>query len=178
MTPHPTFADAKATFSRKGRRGFAARAADPGRAHLSRERRFAAALVAPAFMALLATTTFPLIYLAWTSTQRIDLAMPFLDGSVGLGNFRDLLADSRFWSSLAVSLIYTVATVVLQVAIGLGLALFVMEMGRGQAIFRAVAILPVVLSPAPPTAPPISRPASRDRPKARNPNRFRFAGLG
>jgi multiple sugar transport system permease protein len=127
--------------------GSAARV-DPGRASARRERRFAAALLAPAFLALTATTTFPLIHLLWTSAFRMDLAMPFMNGYVGLGNFRELLADDRFWSSLAVSMIYTVSTVVLQVAIGLGLALLVLDMTRGQALFRLVAILPVVLSPA------------------------------
>ncbi len=118
------------------------------RAHGGRERRFAAALVAPALLALLATTTFPLLYLAWTSTQRMDLAMPFMDGFVGLANYRDLVADSRFWWSLAVTLIYTGSTVALQVVLGLALALFVSNMKRGETLFRAVAILPVVLSPA------------------------------
>ncbi len=99
-------------------------------------------------MALVATTTFPLVYLAWTSAQRMDLAMPFMDGYVGLANYRELLTDNRFWWSLLVSLIYTGSTVILQVVIGLALALFVMEMKRGQALFRFIAILPVVLSPA------------------------------
>src|SRR5918912_3222093 len=121
---------------------------DPGRAAAGRERRFAAALLAPAFLALTATTTFPLVHLVWTSATRTDLAMPFMNGYVGLGHYRDLLADDRFWSSLAVSLVYTVSTVVLQVAIGLALALLVLDMKRGQALFRLVAILPVVLSPA------------------------------
>jgi multiple sugar transport system permease protein len=123
-------------------------AVDAGRAHAVAERRFAAALVAPALLALVATTTFPLLYLAWTSVHRIDLAMPFLDGFVGPANYAELLADPRFWSSLSVSLIYTVSTVVLQVIIGLVLALFVQEMTRGQSLFRVIAILPVVLSPA------------------------------
>lgn len=113
-----------------------------------RERRFAAALLAPAFIALLLTTTFPLMFLIWTSAFRMDLAMPFADGFVGFENYRTLLADDRFWSSLLVSLIYTASTVVLQVALGLALALLVMDMKRGQGWFRVVAILPVVLSPA------------------------------
>jgi multiple sugar transport system permease protein len=74
--------------------------------------------------------------------------MPFTNGFIGIDNYRDLLADSRFWSSLSVSMIYTISTVVLQVAIGLGLALFVMGMKKGQGLFRLIAILPVVLSPA------------------------------
>ncbi len=113
-----------------------------------RERRFAAALLAPALLALTATTTFPLLFLVWTSFQRMDLAMPFMDGFVGFDNYRELFADPRFWSSLGVSLTYTVSTVVLQVVIGLCLALLVYRMRRGQALFRIIAVLPVVLSPA------------------------------
>src|SRR5215203_6912576 len=97
-------------------------ASDYGRVLAQRERRFAAALLAPAFLALMATTTFPLLFLVWTSAFRIDLAMPFADGFVGAANYAELFRDDRFWSSLAVSMIYTVATVVLQVAIGLALA--------------------------------------------------------
>ena len=123
-------------------------ASDLGRVLAQRERRFAAALLAPAFMALLATTAFPLLFLIGTSAFRMDLAMPFADGFVGLENYRALLTDDRFWSSLLVSLVYTSATVVLQVALGLALALLVMDMKRGQGWFRVVAILPVVLSPA------------------------------
>src|SRR5581483_3379825 len=121
---------------------------DFGRELAQRERRFAAALLAPAFLALMATTTFPLLCLVYTSAFRMDLAMPFSNGFVGLENYRVLLTDGRFWSSLLVSLVYTGSTVVLQVVIGLGLALLVMNMKRGQGWFRLIAILPVVLSPA------------------------------
>jgi len=121
---------------------------DLGRVLARRERRFAAALLAPAFVALLATTTFPLLFLIWNSTFRMDLAMPYMDGFVGLENYRTLLADERFWSSLVTSLIYTGSTVAFQVALGLALALLVMDMKRGQGWFRVIAILPVVLSPA------------------------------
>jgi multiple sugar transport system permease protein len=121
---------------------------DFGRVLAQRERRFAAALLAPAFFALLATTTFPLVFLVFTSAFRMDLAMPFTNGFVGFENYRALLADERFWASLLVSLAYTSSTVILQVVIGLALALLVMDMKRGQGLFRLIAILPVVLSPA------------------------------
>jgi multiple sugar transport system permease protein len=128
--------------------GIAAASSDLGRVLEQRERRFATVLLAPAFLALLATTTLPLTFLVGTSAFRMDLAMPFADGFVGFENYRTLLADERFWSSLLVSLIYTGSTVVLQVALGLALALLVMDMKRGQGWFRLIAILPVVLSPA------------------------------
>ena len=113
-----------------------------------RERRFATLLLAPAFLALLVTTTFPLLFLVYTSAYRIDLAMPFANGFVGFENYAVLLQDSRFWQSLVISMVYTISTVILQVVIGLALALFVMDMKRGQGWFRLIAILPVVLSPA------------------------------
>ena len=50
-------------------------ASDYGRVLAQRERRFAAALLAPAFLALMATTTFPLLFLVWTSAFRMDLAI-------------------------------------------------------------------------------------------------------
>ncbi len=111
------------------------------------ERRFALALFLPALLLLLATTTLPLVYLVWASLQRIDLSMPWLTGFAGLENYAKLGGDARFWHSLGLTFIYTGATVVLQVAVGLGLALLVMQVKRGQALLRVAAILPIVLAP-------------------------------
>ena len=112
-----------------------------------RERRFALALFLPAFVLLVATTTLPLIYLLWSSTQRIDLTMPWMSGTAGLENYAKLGGDTRFWQSLKLTVIYTGTTVVLQVLIGLGLALLVLQVRAGQAILRIGAILPIVLAP-------------------------------
>jgi multiple sugar transport system permease protein len=111
------------------------------------ERRFALALFLPALVLLVATTTLPLVYLVWASLQRIDLSMPWLTGFAGLENYAKLGGDARFWHSLGLTFIYTGATVVLQVAVGLGLALLVMQVKRGQALLRVAAILPIVLAP-------------------------------
>ena len=111
------------------------------------ERRFALALFLPALLLLLATTTLPLVYLVWASLQRIDLSMPWLTGFAGLENYAKLGGDTRFWHSLGLTFVYTGATVVLQVAVGLGLALLVMQVKRGQALLRVAAILPIVLAP-------------------------------
>ncbi len=111
------------------------------------ERRFALALLAPAVVILVLTTTAPLVYLLWTSLNRIDLSMPWLSGFAGLDNFVRMTGDPRFWSSLGLTLIYTLSTVVLQVAVGLTLALLVLQIPRGQGALRVVAILPIVLAP-------------------------------
>ena len=122
-------------------------AARPGDSLARQERRFALALLAPALLVLLLTTTVPLVYLAWTSLNRIDLSMPWLSGFVGLDNFGKMGDDPRFWNSLWLTLVYTASTVVLQVVIGLSLALLVLQIPRGQALLRVGAILPIVLAP-------------------------------
>jgi multiple sugar transport system permease protein len=111
------------------------------------ERRFALTLFVPALLVLFVTTTAPVAYLGWTSLQRIDLSMPWLTGFAGVGNFAKMGGDPRFWNSLLLTLIYTASTVVLQVAIGLSLALLVLQIPKGQAALRIAAILPIVLAP-------------------------------
>jgi multiple sugar transport system permease protein len=111
------------------------------------EQSFAAFLVSPAILVLLLTTTAPLAYLIWSSFQTINLAMPFLDGFAGLNNYQSMMADPNFWHSLGLTAIYTGTTVVLQLIIGLGLALLVLQIPAGQWMFRIVAILPIVLAP-------------------------------
>ena len=111
------------------------------------ERRFALALTMPGIVVLLLTTTFPLLYLIWSSLQTINLAMPFLDGFAGVDNYVEMWDDPRYWHAMRLTLIYTTSSVTLQVLIGLGLALLVMQIPTGQWIFRMVAILPIVLAP-------------------------------
>lgn len=112
-----------------------------------RERRFALALLAPALAVLLLVTTAPLVYLLWASLQRLDMSMPWLQGFAGLANYQKMGADPRFWNSLVLTLVYTSSTVVLQVLVGLSLALLVLQIPRGQALLRIAAILPIVLAP-------------------------------
>ena len=111
------------------------------------ERRFALALFLPAFAVLVLATTFPLVYLGWTSLWRLDLTSPWLTAFVGGENYARMLGDARFWSSLRLTALYTGTTVVAQVLVGLGLALLVMQIPRGQGALRVAAILPIVLAP-------------------------------
>ena len=112
-----------------------------------RERRFAFALLAPALLLLLLITTAPLVYLLWASLQRLDMSMPWLSGYAGLANYTKMGGDPRFWNSLTLTVVYTASTVVLQVVIGLALALLVLQIPKGQGLLRVAAILPIVLAP-------------------------------
>ena len=111
------------------------------------EKRFALILFLPSFLLLLLITTAPLVFLAWNSLQKLDLGMPWMSGFTGFGNYVKIGEDPRFWNSLSLTIIYTFSTVVLQILIGLSLALLVLKIPRGQAIMRIAAILPIVLAP-------------------------------
>lgn len=113
----------------------------------AKEQHFALLMVGPGILVLLLTTTFPLLFLVWNSFQTLNLTMPFLDGFAGLGNYAQMMGDSRFWHSLQLTAIYTISSVALQLVIGLGLALLVIQVPAGQWLFRIAAILPIVLAP-------------------------------
>lgn len=111
------------------------------------EQAFALLLVAPGLAVLVLTTTFPLLYLIWSSLQQINLSMPWLTGFAGLDNYARMLSDGQFWHALGLTAIYTISTVALQLVLGLGLALLVIQIPAGQWLFRIAAILPIVLAP-------------------------------
>ncbi len=111
------------------------------------ERRFALLMVAPGVTVLIVTSTLPLLYLVWSSFQNINLLMPHLDGFAGLDNYVRMAGDTRFWEAMQRTVIYTTSTVFLQIVIGLGMALLVMQIPAGQWLFRILAILPIVLAP-------------------------------
>lgn len=111
------------------------------------ERRFAIALFLPALTVLVVVTTVPLVYLVWSSFMRVNLSMPGMASFAGFENYTSMLRDPRFWNSLWLTVIYTASTVVAQIVVGLGLALLVLQIPRGQAMMRVAAILPIVLAP-------------------------------
>ena len=87
------------------------------------EARFAIGLILPSLVVLALTTTLPVVFLVWSSLQRINPSMSFMNGFAGAANYVTMVSDTRFWNSLRLTLVYTASTVVLQVVIGLGLAL-------------------------------------------------------
>jgi multiple sugar transport system permease protein len=113
----------------------------------SAEQRFALTLAMPSLLVLAITTTLPLCYLVWSSLERINLGMSFMNGFVGTANYVNMTEDDRFWNSLVLTVEYTSSTVALQIVIGLVLALAISELRHGQWLARMVAILPIVLAP-------------------------------
>lgn len=67
---------------------------------------------------------------------------------VGLDNYVELMKDRAFWTALRNTLIFMVATVGIQAALGLLVAVISKERLRGATFFRALFFLPIAMAPA------------------------------
>jgi len=109
--------------------------------------RFGYAMISPSMIFLVLVTTVPLVSLLVMSCFRIDLTYPPGNGWIGLENYLEMLNDARFWYSIRLTVIYTAITVVLQVVVGLGLAMAFFRGFRGQGLMRVSVLLPMILAP-------------------------------
>lgn len=108
------------------------------------KRLWIASTVTPALILLGATAYLPIIYSVFLSFVRKTAFSPDLSW-VGFKNYLWLLADSTMWSSLLHSMVFTVGSVLVQVAGGLVLALLLNRSFRGQGAARSLVILPYLL---------------------------------
>ena len=82
------------------------------------------------------------------SLQRYNLAFPMGRSFIWFGNYIDLLTDPEFWHTVEVSLIYTAATVGIELLLGLGIALLLRERNRLNNIISVALLLPLMTAPA------------------------------
>lgn len=109
--------------------------------------RFGYAMISPSMIFLVLVTTIPLVSLLLMSCFRIDLTFPMDNGWNGLENYLEMFRDTRFWFSIRLTVIYTAITVVLQVILGLALAMAFFRGFRGQGLMRVSVLLPMILAP-------------------------------
>lgn len=114
-----------------------------------RDRNLSFALLAPAFVIVLATTLYPLGYSLATAFREWNLTRQRRPGDfVGLDNFVGAFGNPEFLSSLAVTAIFVVTSVVATVVLAMLLALLLRRTGRLHTFTRIVLILPFAMSPA------------------------------
>ncbi|MBI4637887.1 MAG: sugar ABC transporter permease [Candidatus Rokubacteria bacterium] len=110
-------------------------------------RRVAVAFLAPALVVLVVVTLGPLLYLVATSLTPLDLTRPHSFRFVGLENYHNLVTDDRFWNSVMVQFKLSTATVIAQLALGLGLAVLLNRPLPFRELIRTGFIVPMVLPP-------------------------------
>lgn len=110
------------------------------------DRYFGFLLLLPAIIMVSVLFAYPLVYTIVGSLQDRD---PFGGPSpfVGLTQYRTLLSDPAFWNAFQNGLVYAVSTVLLQVLVGVGIALLLHQPFRGNLVARTMLILPYIMAP-------------------------------
>jgi ABC-type sugar transport system permease subunit len=109
---------------------------------------FAWLMVLPAVAVLVAVTIGPLIYSLRASFYRIELTFSNTWAWVGLDNYRNALFDDpRFWPAMYRSAWLVFFGVLLELVLGLGLALLLNRLTRGRHLVTSLLLIPVMMAP-------------------------------
>jgi multiple sugar transport system permease protein len=106
------------------------------------ERRLGAAMLIPALAVIGLVAAYPIGYAVWLSLNEYSVITPGLSRFVGLDNYSEALGSSEFWDAMITTLVFTAASVGLELVIGLGMALVMHQAFRGRALLRAVVLVP------------------------------------
>src|SRR6188472_1316579 len=106
------------------------------------ERRLGAAMLTPALAVIALVAAYPICYAIWLSLNEYSVITPGLSRFVGLDNYVEALGSAQFWEAMETTVLFTVISVGLELAIGLGMALVMHRAFRGRAFLRAVVLVP------------------------------------
>ena len=103
------------------------------------------ALLAPSLFGVVAFLLLPMLVVGWLSLQRWDLLAPI--EYVGLSNWRSVLTDASFGTSLVVTALFIAMVVPVQTVLGLFAAAMLARGLPGSGFFRTLYVLPWICSP-------------------------------
>jgi multiple sugar transport system permease protein len=106
------------------------------------ERKLGWLLCAPAVIAMLIVTGYPIGYAIYLSLQKYDLRFPDDKEFVGLSNYADVLTSTTWWSDVGTTLIITVVSVALELVLGMLIALVMHRAIFGRGPVRAAVLIP------------------------------------
>jgi multiple sugar transport system permease protein len=106
------------------------------------------AFASPSLALIALVIIFPLAYSFWLSFRNFDLSVGPDSEFVGGANYVEaLIRDTRFINSIWNTAIIIGPSLVLELLVGLGLALLLSRVGRGRAIITALLAIPAMVSP-------------------------------
>jgi multiple sugar transport system permease protein len=106
------------------------------------ERRLAWLLCAPAVIAMLAVTAYPIVYAIVLSLQQIDLRFPDEGGFVGLDNYASVLSSDLWWTDVLNTVFLTVVSVSVELVLGMAIALVMHRAIFGRGAIRTAVLIP------------------------------------
>jgi multiple sugar transport system permease protein len=105
-------------------------------------------LLLPALILLFLVFAYPILRAFWLSlfTQNLGTQLKLVFS--GLDNYGRMISDGRFWQSMWNTTVFTAASVLLELIIGMGVALVLNQSFRGRGIVRTISLLPWALPTA------------------------------
>jgi ABC-type sugar transport system permease subunit len=114
----------------------------------ARQRLIAYGLIAPSLLLIFGVMAYPMAYTAFLSFHTRILSRPALGTRfVGLANYLQAFQDPLFLQVFGNTLYFVVASLVIELIVGLGLALLLHRSFRGRNMVRGFILLPWMLSP-------------------------------
>src|SRR5215210_5158288 len=99
-------------------------------------------LCAPAVVAMLLVTGYPIGYAFYLSLQKFDLRFPDDKEFVGLSNYVDVLTSTTWWSDVVTTLIITIVSVAIELVLGMLIALVMHRAIFGRGPVRTSILIP------------------------------------
>ena len=102
-------------------------------------------LIAPAILAILLLSVYPLLQGIWISLLNYDMTKanaPNFGTFAGLKNYLVVFANSKYRNAVMNSVVWTLVNIVIQLALAMGVALILNEKLKGRGVFRTMALLP------------------------------------
>src|SRR4051812_16429260 len=109
------------------------------------ERRLAWLIISPSMALIALVAIWPIIYAIWLSLHQYSLITAGLSrwaSPAGLGNYKDALTSSEFWTGVRITFEFTIFSVIGETLLGLGMALAMHSAFKGQGLLRTVVLVP------------------------------------
>jgi multiple sugar transport system permease protein len=113
-----------------------------------REQKTGWILLLPALIVMLVVYAYPILRAFWLSVFTQNLGTELEQVFSGLSNYGRMFSDGRFWQSLWNTTVFTTSSVLLELILGIGVALVLNQAFRGRGIVRTITLIPWALPTA------------------------------
>lgn len=113
-----------------------------------REQRTGWLLLLPALTILFLVFAYPIARAFWLSLFNQNLGTQLQPEFAGLSNYGRMIEDGRFWQSLWNTSIFTTASVIVELILGIGVALVLNQSFKGRGLVRTITLIPWALPTA------------------------------
>lgn len=111
------------------------------------ERNAARFFVVPSLVVLIALVAYPTYHLLRLALSRYDLAFMDTPVFIGVTNFIRMATDADFANAIGNTLLLSLGAVVVELALGIGLAMVLFEPLKGASIAKPLLIIPLMIPP-------------------------------